>query len=98
MEAVQEKRKTIPVKKKTSTGQIRMEYVFRRTLIIVALLIVVLVLGIMLTLIIEAFPSIKSLGIKYLWGRTWDPVNNVYGAFSFLLGTLLTSFLALLIS
>jgi phosphate transport system permease protein len=98
MEAVQEKRKTIPLKRKTSTGQIRMEYVFRRTLIIVALLIVILVLGIMLTLITEAFPSIKSLGIKYLWGRTWDPVNNVYGAFSFLLGTLLTSFLALLIS
>jgi phosphate transport system permease protein len=75
-----------------------MEYVFRRSLIIVALLIVVLVLGIMLTLITESVPSIKSLGIKYLWGRTWDPVNNVYGAFSFLLGTLLTSFLALVIS
>ena len=59
---------------------------------------VVLVLGLMLTLIIESVPSIKSLGLKYLWGKTWDPVNNVYGALPFLIGTLLTSFLALIIS
>ena len=98
METVQEKVKYVPAKKKSSKGQIRMEFVFRRTLVIVALLLVVLVLGIMLTLILESIPSLRSLGIKYLWGRTWDPVNNVYGAFPFLLGTLLTSFLALLIS
>ena len=59
---------------------------------------VVLVLGIMVTLVLESIPSIKSLGLKYLWGKTWDPVNNVYGAYPFLLGTLLTSFLALIIS
>ena len=89
----------LPLKKiKSSNRQVRMEYIFRRTLVIVALLVVVLVFGILLTLIIESVPSMKSLGIKYLWGKTWDPVNNVYGAFPFLLGTLLTSFLALIIS
>ena len=72
--------------------------VFRRTLVMVAIVMVVLVLGILLTLIIESIPSMKSLGFKYLWGKTWDPVNNVYGAYPFLLGTLLTSFLALIIS
>jgi len=99
MEAIQQKIEEIPVKKnRGSNGQIRMEYVFRRTLVIAALLMVVLVFGIMLTLIIESTPSMKSLGIKYLWGKTWDPINNVYGSYSFLLGTLLTSFLALIIS
>lgn len=43
-------------------------------------------------------PSIKSLGIAYLWGKVWDPVQNIYGAYPFLLGTLLTSFTALIIS
>lgn len=81
-----------------SHKQIRMEVAFRRMLIMIAIVMVILVLGIMLTLIIESIPSIKSLGIKYLWGRTWDPVNNVYGAYPFLIGTLLTSFLALIIS
>ena len=96
---MQEKMKTLPLKKiKSSNRQVRMEYIFRRTLVIVALLVVVLVFGILLTLIIESIPSMKSLGIKYLWGKTWDPVNNVYGAYPFLLGTLLTSFLALIIS
>jgi phosphate transport system permease protein len=75
-----------------------METVFRRTLVIMGLVIVVLVLGILLTLVVQSLPSIKALGLKYLWGRTWDPVQDIYGAFPFLLGTLLTSFLALIIS
>jgi len=62
------------------------------------LLMVVLVLGILLTLIVESVPSLKSLGIGYLWGKTWDPVKDIYGAYPFLLGTLLTSFTALIIS
>jgi phosphate transport system permease protein len=77
---------------------IRAESIFKRTLIGVGIAMVVLVFGLMITLIIESVPSMKNLGIKYLWGRTWDPVNNVYGALPFLIGTLLTSFLALIIS
>jgi phosphate transport system permease protein len=33
-----------------------------------------------------------------LWGKVWDPVQNIYGAYPFLIGTLLTSFVALIIS
>jgi len=99
MEAVQDKIETVPARKiKASSRQVRMESVFRQTLVIIALLVVILVFGIMLTLIVESVPSFRALGIKYLWGRTWDPVNNLYGAYPFLLGTLLTSFLALIIS
>jgi phosphate transport system permease protein len=85
-------------KAKNSNGQIRAESIFKRTLVVIGSVMVILVLGILITLIVESIPSMKHLGIKYLWGRTWDPVNNVYGAFPFLLGTLLTSFLALIIS
>jgi phosphate transport system permease protein len=77
---------------------IRAESIFKRSLIGVGIAMILLVVGLMLTLIIESVPSMKNLGIKYLWGRTWDPVNNVYGALPFLIGTLLTSFLALIIS
>lgn len=83
---------------KRSHRQIRTETFFRRSLIIVGLLMVALVFAIMLTLIVESIPSIKALGAGYLWGKTWDPVKDVYGALPFLMGTLLTSFLALLIS
>jgi len=81
-----------------SHRQIRTENVFRRTLIIVALAMIVLVLGIMVTLAWQSIPSIKSVGLSYLWGQTWDPVRDIYGAYPFLIGTLLTSFLALIIS
>ena len=83
---------------KRSYRQIRAENVFRRTIYIVALSTVVLVLGIMLTLLLQSIPSIKTSGISYLWGKTWDPVRDIYGVYPFLLGTLLTSFLALFIS
>jgi phosphate transport system permease protein len=84
--------------RKNSNGQIRAESIFKRSLVVIGATMVVLVLGILLTLIIESVPSIKSLGLKYLWGTTWDPVNNIYGAAPFLLGTILTSFLSLIIS
>jgi phosphate transport system permease protein len=88
----------LKIKAKSSYGMIRAESLFKRTLVGVGIAMIVLVAGLMVTLIIESIPSIKNLGIKYLWGRTWDPVNNVYGALPFLIGTLLTSFLALIIS
>jgi phosphate transport system permease protein len=83
---------------KRSFRQIRTENVFKRTLMIMGLVMVILVLGILLTLIVQSLPSIKSLGLKYLWSKVWDPVQDIYGAWPFLLGTLLSSFLALFIS
>lgn len=85
-------------KVKSSSGQIRAESLFKRSLTGIGIAMIVLVVGILITLIIESVPSIKSLGLKYLWGTTWDPVNNIYGALPFLIGTILTSFLALIIS
>ncbi|HEY4109957.1 phosphate ABC transporter permease subunit PstC [Puia sp.] len=81
-----------------SFRQIRTENVFKRTLTIMGLIIIILVLGIMVTLAWQSRLSIAALGPKYLWGKVWDPVQDVYGAWPFLLGTLLTSFLALIIS
>ena len=59
---------------------------------------ILIILGILATLIFKSWPTIKLLGIGYLWGKVWDPVSNVYGAYPFLIGTLLTSFIALIIS
>jgi phosphate transport system permease protein len=86
------------VKSRSSYGKIRTELLFKRSLVAIGIFMILLVLGILVTLVIESVPSIKHLGLKYLWGTTWDPVNNVYGAAPFLLGTILTSFLALIIS
>jgi phosphate transport system permease protein len=78
--------------------KIRTEKAFKLSLIIIAILMVIVVLSVFLTLVVQSIPSLRTLGIGYLWGTTWDPVGDVYGALPFLLGTLITSFLALLIS
>jgi phosphate transport system permease protein len=88
----------LKTKARSSSGMIRAESIFKRSLIAVGIAMILLVVGLMITLIIESVPSMKNLGLKYLWSKTWDPVNNVYGALPFLIGTLLTSFLSLIIS
>ena len=81
-----------------SNRKVRAENVFRRSLVIAALIVFALIVGFLLTLIVQSIPSLRALGVKYLWGKTWDPVSDIYGAFPFLMGTLITAFLALLIS
>jgi phosphate transport system permease protein len=81
-----------------SYSQMKWETIFKRLLKVMSAILVVVVIGILVTLIVQSIPTIKSLNIGYLWGKVWDPVNNIYGAYPFLLGTLLTSFTALIIS
>ncbi len=59
---------------------------------------VALLLGIFITLLIHAWSSIKVFGLSFFAGRLWNPVINQFGALPFLVGTLVTSFLSLLIS
>jgi phosphate transport system permease protein len=42
--------------------------------------------------------SLHQFGFSFFWGRDWDPVNDQYGALPFIYGTLVSSFLALLIA
>jgi phosphate transport system permease protein len=71
---------------------------FRKILYIAGLTVFVLLLAIFLSLIIASAPSIKQVGLSFLWGRVWDPVALEFGALPFLVGTLATSFLALIIA
>jgi phosphate transport system permease protein len=43
-------------------------------------------------------PSRAKFGFSFLTGKTWDPVAEQFGALPFIYGTVLTSFLALLVS
>lgn len=71
---------------------------FRRGLYLAAILMVVLLVGMFLTLLTGSIPSLRKLGAGFVFGRTWDPVASEFGVLPFLVGTLATSFLALLIS
>jgi phosphate transport system permease protein len=46
-----------------------------------------------------ARPALKAIGwVRFLVGSDWDPVNDSFGALPFIYGTLVTSFIALLIA
>ena len=54
--------------------------------------------GVLISLFIGGWPALKTFGFGFLTGVTWDPVKDVYGAAGPIVGTLITSAVALLIS
>jgi phosphate transport system permease protein len=63
-----------------------------------ALLTLGLLAGIIVTLAIGAAPAIEAYGASFLWTSDWDPVQNRYGGLVMIYGTLVTSFIALVIA
>ncbi len=63
-----------------------------------AWLTLALLFGIIGSLVMGAWPSIKEYGLSFLWRTDWDPVQDSYGGLVMIYGTLMTSFIALLIA
>jgi phosphate transport system permease protein len=63
-----------------------------------AWLTLALLAGIIGSLVVGAAPAIEEYGLSFLWRSEWDPVQNEYGGLVMIYGTLMTSFIALLIA
>ena len=63
-----------------------------------AMLTLALLIGILVSLVIGAWPSIQTYGVSFLGRSVWDPVQNDYGGLVMIYGTLATSIIALLIA
>ena len=63
-----------------------------------ALLTLALLVAILGSLIIGAWPAISKYGLGFLTSTTWDPVKEEFGGLVMIYGTLATSFIALLIA
>ena len=71
---------------------------FRRGVKLTAYSSVVLLFAMFVTIVVSSFPSFHEFGFRFIFSKEWDPIGQVYGAFPFIIGTLVTSFLALFIS
>src|SRR4030042_2896181 len=71
---------------------------FRKILSAAGVFILLLLVAIFFSLLMASLRAIQSFGVRFLFSSTWDPVKSEFGAFPFLVGTLATSFLALIIS
>lgn len=63
-----------------------------------ALIIVLLIIGMVFELTRSSWLSIRTFGFSFLYTTTWDPVFEKFGALPFIYGTLVSSFVALLIA
>ncbi|MGA2669681.1 MAG: phosphate ABC transporter permease subunit PstC [Ignavibacteria bacterium] len=74
------------------------DWLFKKSLGFSSILFVMIIIGIFLTLLIQSIPSIKEFGLSYYTHSTWNPVEREFGSLPFLVGTVITSFLALIIT
>jgi len=74
------------------------ERVFQGATFAAALLVLVLLGGVALSLLIGSWPAFAHFKLSFLTREIWNPVTDQYGALAPVYGTLVTSFLALLLA
>jgi phosphate transport system permease protein len=72
--------------------------VFRTLLVIGGIAVSVLLIAIFFSLLLSSRPALVANGFRFLTGSEWDPVTNTFQSLSFVVGTLLTSLIALIIA
>lgn len=71
---------------------------FRNLTKLFAIFVFSLLGAILISLVWGSYESISENGVSFLWTNNWDPVRNEYGALVPIMGTLLTSVIALAIA
>ena len=72
------------------------DFLFHKLTFSFALFVLLVLVGIVGSLLVGAWPAIEKFGPAFITRVEWDPVNNEYGALIAIAGTLVTSGLALL--
>jgi phosphate transport system permease protein len=75
-----------------------MDALFKNLTRLFAFLVFILLAAILVSLIYGSRESLAKYGLSFLWLNDWDPVNSNYGAVVPIIGTLLTSAIALIIA
>ncbi len=62
----------------------------------IGLAVVLVTIGVQV--LVPAMPAVKTFGVGFLFTERWDPVNEVFGALPQIYGTLVSSFIAILLA
>ncbi len=82
----------------TMRRQRRHDWVFHKVTMLFAALVLAILFGILAALTHGAWPALKTFGPGFITTVDWDPANDKFGAMIAISGTLITSFIALLIA
>lgn len=63
-----------------------------------AILTLLTLVGIIVSLVISSWPALQKFGFAFLWQSEWNPPAEKFGALIPIYGTLVTSFIALIIA
>src|SRR5690554_7114622 len=74
------------------------DIVFKQLTMVCAVFVLLLIVAMGWQLTQSAMPAVKLFGFDFLSAKSWDPVMGEFGAAPSLWGTLISSFLALLIA
>ena len=74
------------------------DFFFHKITLLFAASVLLVLIGIIVSLIIGAAPALREFGPAFIFTVEWDPVNDKFGAAIAIAGTLITSFIALLIA
>src|SRR5580704_17267317 len=74
------------------------DQVFKFAMLLCGLAVLGTLVLIVYELVLRSGPSWHAFGFKFFAARDWDPVNEKFGALPFVYGTLVSSFLALIIA
>jgi phosphate transport system permease protein len=83
---------------KTMRNQRFQDFLFHKITLGFALFVLLMLAGIIVSLMINAWPAFKEFGPSFIYTIEWDPVNDKYGALIAVVGTLATSVIALMIA
>lgn len=72
--------------------------VFRNLTWLSALVVFTVLVGLIGSLVIGSMPSIKAFGFNFIGTSDWNPVTEQFGALVPIIGTLITSFIAMIIA
>ncbi|MGO9309067.1 MAG: phosphate ABC transporter permease subunit PstC [Spirochaetia bacterium] len=71
---------------------------FRTLLVLGGIAVSVLLIAIFFSLLLTSRPAIVANGFRFLTGSEWDPVTESFHSLAFVVGTLITSLVALVIA
>ncbi len=74
------------------------DFLFHRVTQAFSLLVLAALVGIIVSLLVNAWPSFHKFGLQFIWRVEWDIVNEEFGAAIAIVGTLVSAGIALLIA
>ena len=74
------------------------DWFFHKTTLVFSMVVLLALLGIIISLFINAWPAFQKFGLNFVWRVEWDIINEEFGAAIAIVGTLLSAGIALLIA